>query len=127
MSHFSYIKTRILHLEYLKEALNHLGINFSSDNKTLTGYKTKALRTDLLIPQGNGYDIGFNWNGQEYELVADLSFWQQKWSTETFIEKVSQAYATQTILKESNKQGFESIKQISNRDGSTTVVLERWK
>jgi|TARA_B110001450_G_C17516324_1_gene438629 hypothetical protein len=127
MSHFSYIKTRILNLEYLKEALNQLGINFSSDNKTLTGYKTKALSTDLLIPQGNGYDIGFNWNGQEYELVADLSFWQQKWSTETFIEKVSQAYATQTILKESNKQGFESIKQISNRDGSMTVVLERWK
>ncbi len=127
MSHFSYIKTRILNLEYLKEALNQLGINFSSDNKTLTGYKTKALSTDLLIPQRNGYDIGFNWNGQEYELVADLSFWQQKWSTETFIEKVSQAYATQTILKESNKQGFESIKQISNRDGSTTVVLERWK
>lgn len=127
MSHFSYIKTRILNLEYLKEALNQLGINFSSDNKTLTGYKTKVLSTDLLIPQGNGYDIGFNWNGQEYELVADLSFWQQKWSTETFIEKVSQAYATQTILKESNKQGFESIKQISNRDGSMTVVLERWK
>ena len=83
--------------------------------------------TRLLLPWFYGYDIGFNWNGSEYELVADLSFWQQQWSLETFIDRVSQAYASETILNESTKQGFQTVNEKTNIDGSVTLVLERWK
>ena len=31
----------------------------------------------------------FSWNGFEYQLVADLQFWQQPWSVELFLDKVS--------------------------------------
>ena len=43
------------------------------------------------------------------------------------MDKLSQAYASETILIESNKQGFQPVKQSTNIDGSITLVLERWK
>jgi|TARA_B110000444_G_C18827326_1_gene591081 hypothetical protein len=127
MSHFSHIKTRIQNLEYLEKALNKLQINCQTKQKEILGYKNETFNVSLSIPQSNGYDIGFNWNGSEYELVADLSFWQQQWSLETFIDRVSQAYASETILNESTKQGFQTVNEKTNIDGSVTLVLERWK
>jgi hypothetical protein len=127
MSHFSHIKTRIQNLEYLEKALNKLQINCQRKQQQIVGYKKETFNVSLSIPQPNGYDIGFNWNGSEYELVADLSFWQQQWSLETFLDRVSQAYASETILNESTKQGFQTVNQKNNIDGSVTLVLERWK
>ena len=127
MSHFSHIKTRIQNLEYLEKALTKLTISYKTKTKKIKGYQNETFDVTLSIPQSNGYDIGFNWNGKEYELIADLSFWQQKWSVETFMDKLFQAYASETILIESNKQGFQPVKQSTNIDGSITLVLERWK
>ncbi len=127
MSHFSHIKTRIRNIEYLEKALLKLEINCERQQKQIVGYQNKTFDVNLSIPQANGYDIGFNWNGSEYELIVDLSFWQQKWSLEMFMDKLSQAYATETILNESNKQGFQTTNQKTNVDGSVTLVLERWK
>ena len=124
MSHFSYIKTRILSLDYLQKALEQLSIEYDTFESALQNSDNQS---SLKIRQKNGYDIDFNWNGTEYELVTDLSFWEQKWSLTTFVGKISQAYANETIINESNKQGFEFIKKTENRDGSVTVVLERWK
>ena len=126
MSHFSHIKTRIQNLEYLEKALNQLCISYKTQTEKIKGYQGQTFDVNLSISQANGYDIGFNWNGKEYELITDLSFWQQKWSVETFMDKLSQAYASETILNESNKQGFQPVKQSNNIDGSITLVLERW-
>ena len=127
MSHFSHIKTRIQNLEYLEKALNQLCISYKTKSEKIKGYQNEVSEVNLSIPQSNGYDIGFNWNGSEYELVADLSFWQQQWSLENFIDRVSQAYASETILHETTKQGFQTVNQKNNLDGSVTVILERWK
>jgi hypothetical protein len=35
-----------------------------------TIHDSKSYNKSLIIPQSNGYDIEFAWNGQEYELVA---------------------------------------------------------
>jgi hypothetical protein len=126
MTHYSHIKTRIQNLEYLEKALNQLCISYKTQTEKIKGYQGQTFDVNLSISQANGYDIGFNWNGKEYELITDLSFWQQKWSVETFMDKLSQAYASETILNESNKQGFQPVKQSNNIDGSITLVLERW-
>jgi len=124
MSHFSYIKTRLLNLEYLRKALDELNVEYQViETKDLS----EISHSNLVISQENGYDVYFKWDGSEYELVTDLSFWQQIWSIDTFITKVSQTYANQTILIESSKQGFEFIEKMKNIDGSTTLILERWK
>ena len=123
MSHFTHMKTRFQNLFYLEKALNKLNIvHNEKDLQSQLPFETK----NLVIPQSNGYDIEFSWNGQEYELVVDMSFWEQPYPIESFIDKVSQEYANEVIIGESQKSGFQPIKYQTNTDGSKTLVLERW-
>ena len=124
MSHFTHIKTRFQNLTYLKKALNKLNITHTEEQTTLNS--SVSYSQSLVIPQSNGYDIGFTWNGQEYELVVDMSFWEQPYPIESFIDKISQQYAGEVIIGESQKIGFQPIKYTKNTDGSNTLVLERW-
>ena len=124
MSHFTHIKTRFQNLFYLEKALNRLNISHTEQEKNITN--TTSYHKSLIIPQSNGYDIEFSWNGQEYELVVDMSFWEQPYPIENFIDKISQQYAGEVIIGESQKIGFQPIKYQQNADGSNTLVLERW-
>jgi len=126
MSHFTHIKTRFQNLFYLEKALNRLGITYKQEKKTITNSDSKLYNVNLVIPQSNGYDVKFSSNGREYELVADISFWEQPYPVENFIDKISQQYAGEVIISESQKIGFQPIKYQQNNDGSNTLVLERW-
>jgi hypothetical protein len=126
MSHFTHMKTRFQNLFYLEKALNKLSIAHKQDKKIINNSKSKSYNVNLVIPQSNGYNIEFSWNGQEYELVADMSFWEQSHPVESFIDKISQQYAGEVIIGESQKIGFQPIQYKQNNDGSNTLVLERW-
>jgi len=126
MSHFTHMKTRFQNLFYLEKALNRLSIVHKQEKKIMNNSDSKSYNMNLVIPQSNGYDIEFSWNGQEYELVADMSFWEQPYPVESFIDKISQQYAGEVIIGESQKIGFQPIKYNQNADGSNTLVLERW-
>lgn len=121
MSHFTNMKTSFQNLTYLEKALNKLEISHHKE-KNLSAFE----KSNLIINQSNGYDIEFAWNGQEYELVVDMSFWEQPYPVESFIDKVAQQYAGEVIIGESQKLGFQPVKYQQNSDGSNTVVLERW-
>lgn len=125
MSHFTYIKTRFQNLFYLEKALNRLNI-VHKRQQTSKNSELKFYNTNIVISQSNGYDIEFVWNNQEYELVADMSFWEQPYPIENFIDKISQQYAGEVIIGESQKIGFQPIQYKQNSDGSNTLVLERW-
>ena len=116
MSHFTTMKTSFQNLAYLEKALNKLEIQ----------HQKQSTGSNLIINQSNGYDIQFAWNGEEYELVVDMSFWEQSCPVESFIDKVAQQYAGEVMVGESQKLGFQPIKYKQNIDGSNTVVLERW-
>ena len=120
MSHFTHMKTRFQNLFYLEKALDRLAIVYE---KQVT---SQNLNTNLIIPQPNGYNLEFHWNGQEYDLIADISFWEQTYPVETFIDRITQQYAEEVVIGESHKIGFEPIKYQQNADGSNTLVLERW-
>ena len=121
MSHFTHMKTHFQNLFYLKKALNRLNINYNeqSTNSNLS-------HASLVIPQSNGYDVEFCWNGQEYELVADIHFWKQSYSINSFIDGIGQQYAGEVVIGESQKIGFQPVKYQQNSDGSNTLILERW-
>ena len=125
MSHFTHIKTRFQNLFYLEKALNRLNISHTVEQEKSV-QDTSSYHKSLIISQSNGYDIEFDWNGQEYELVVDMSFWEQPYPVESFIDKISQQYAGEVIIGESQKIGFQPIKYQQNADGSNTLVLERW-
>ncbi|HEY9779270.1 MAG TPA: DUF1257 domain-containing protein [Leptolyngbyaceae cyanobacterium] len=126
MSHFSQIKTQIRNLNSLQAALTDLGIDWKSGSKTVRGYRGQTRNAEITIEQDNGYDVGFSWNGKEYELVADMQYWQQSWSVEGFLRRVTQRYAYHTVVNETARQGFHIAEQKQNEDGSIRVLVQRW-
>ncbi len=126
MSHFSQIKTRIRDIDALEQALADLGIDSSRGTQPVRGYQGQTQAAALRISQDNGYDVGFQWQGDAYQLVADLQYWQQPWSVETFLNKVTQRYALRTILSQSQQQGFSVVEQKNTEDGRVRLVLQRW-
>ena len=126
MSHFTNLKTSFKNLLHLENALNKLEIPYKREKKVIEGNNSKIYNVNLVIPQSNNYDITFNWSGEEYELVLDASFWIQPYPVESFINKLSQHYANDVIITESQKIGFQPIKSKQHIDGSNTITLQRW-
>jgi hypothetical protein len=124
MSHFSYIQTQFQNLFYLEKALNKLNISYKQEQVSTSSSALSQI--NLIIPQSNGYNISFCWNGKEYDLVTDLSFWKQTLPHETFLNNVSQEYASEVVIGEGQKIGFEPTQYKTNVDGSKTIVLERY-
>ena len=75
MSHFTKMKTRFYNLFYLEKALSQLEIKYKKQN-----VETDSI--NLVINQSNDHDITFGWNGQEYELIVDMSYWKQPYTIE---------------------------------------------
>ena len=121
MSHFTTIKTSFQNITYLKTALTKLQIKHKQKDST-----SDTDKQNLIIPQSNGYDIEFAWQGKEYQLVVDISFWEQSCPVESFVDKIAQQYANEVIVGESQKLGFQPVKHQLNQDGSNIVILERW-
>ena len=126
MSHFTNLKTSFKNLLHLEKALNKLDIQYRREKKVIEGNDSKLYNVNLVIPQSNNYDITFDWNGEEYELILDASFWVQPYPVESFINKLSQHYASDVIISESQKIGFQPIKSQQHVDGSNTITLQRW-
>lgn len=126
MSHFSQVKTQIRNLTSLKAALSDLGIDWKSGSSPVRGYQGQTTTAEISIEQENGYDIGFTWNGQEYELVSDLQFWQQAVPVDRFLSQITQRYAYHTVVNTTAQQGFQVTEQQQNKDGSIRLVVQRW-
>lgn len=126
MSHFSNIKTKIRNLTSLKSALKDMAIDWKEGPSAVRGYNGDRRTAEVVIEQENNYDIGFAWNGNEYELVADLQYWKQPLTVDGFLSRLTQGYAYHTIVNETEKQGFQIAEQQKNEDGSIRVVVQRW-
>lgn len=126
MSHFSKIKTSLKDLEIIKKSLDDLRINWRTDTTVINGYKAQNHSANLVIKQNNNYDIGFTWNGIEYQLIADLQFWQQPWPVDLFLDKITQRYAYNAIIKSTQEEGFQCIEETSQENGSIRITLQRW-
>lgn len=126
MSHFSNIKTKIRNLKALKSALNDLEIDWKEGASPVRGYKGQTHNAAIVVEQDNNYDIGFSWNGSEYELVADLQYWKQPLTVDGFLRQVTQRYAYHTVIEATNQQGFNISEEQKNQDGSIRLVVQRW-
>ena len=126
MSHFSNIKTKIRNLNSLKAALNDLEVDWKNGPGIVRGYRGQTHKADVVVEQNNNYDFGFSWNGSEYELVADLQYWQQPLTVDGFLRQVTQRYAYHTVVNETANQGFSITEQDKNHDGSIRLVVQRW-
>jgi len=126
MSHFTKVKTALKDLDMIKKSLDDLGINWNTTMTVLKGYKAQNQSVNLVIKQNNNYDIGFTWNGIEYHLIADLQFWQQPWPVDIFLDKITQRYAYNSIIKTTEEERFQRIEETSQENGSIRLILQRW-
>tara|TARA_B100000287_G_scaffold249224_1_gene234296 strand:+ start:1445 stop:1822 length:378 start_codon:yes stop_codon:yes gene_type:complete len=124
MSHFSTIKTSIKHRPELVEALQLLQYNVREDVKLENplDHEHKQWQVDVAV----GDDIGFRWNGSEYELVTDLETWNQPIPPKRFVDKLTQQYARVTIHNTVADQGFEVQEEWEMDDNSIELTVTRW-
>jgi hypothetical protein len=127
MSHFTKIKTKLYDRATIEKSLTDLNIDWESGAETIRGYKGQKHSAEIVIRQNNSHDIGFKWNGKEYELVTDLMFWDQKFSVNKFINQVNQRYAYNLITKVSEEQRFEYVESENQQDGSIRLLLRKFK
>jgi hypothetical protein len=127
MSHFTKIKTNLKDLELLKISLTDLGIIFNATSEIVKGNKDQNQYVDLVIKQSNNYDIGFSWNGNEYQLITDIQFWQQSCPIDMFLNRLTQRYAYNSINKICGFKGFQMVEELKQENGSVKLTLQRWK
>jgi len=129
MSHFSTIKTQLKDKELLLSSLKDIGVevNVAETTQPVRGYKGETVQAEIAIAQENGQDIGFRFNGEAYEMVADLQFWGQTVPVETFLEKLTQRYSVNTVLESAAMGGFTTEQFVENKvDGTVEIELSRY-
>ena len=126
MSHFTKIKTKLSDLSILKKSLADLKLEWTVDNNVIEGYKGQKHEAEIIIKQKNNYDVGFKWNGSEYEFVADLMFWEQPYSVDKFLNQINQRYAYNSIIQVSEQQNFQFTQAENSQDGSIRLLLRRY-
>ena len=127
MSHFTNIKTKLYDRATIEKSLSDLNIEWEAGLSTVRGYNNQHQSAEIVIRQKNNNDIGFKWNGKEYELVADLMFWDQKYSVNKFLNQVNQRYAFNLITKVSEEQRFQYVEAENQEDGSIRLLLRKFK
>ena len=127
MSHFSKIKTKLYDRNILKKSLSDLKLEWTEQNQQIVGYQKQTHDAEIIVKQSNNYDIGFKWNGVEYELVTDLMFWAQPYSVDKFLNQINQRYAYNSIVQVSERQNFNFPQSENSQDGSIRVLLTRYK
>ena len=127
MSHFTKIKTKLYDKVTIEKSLSDLNIAWEIDEKKVRGYKNQEQSAEIVIRQSNNHDIGFKWNGNEYELVADLMFWDQKFSVNKFLNQINQRYAYNSIVQMSEREGFQLAQSENPQNGSVRLLLRKFQ
>ena len=126
MSHFTKIKTKLYDRATIEKSLSDLNIEWESGLKQINGYNNQKHEAEIIIRQKNNHDIGFKWNGTEYELVTDLMFWDQAHSVNKFLNSINQRYAFNLIAKVSEEQSFQYVEAKNQQDGSIRLLLRKF-
>jgi len=126
MSHFTKIKTKLYDRATIEKSLADLNIEWKTGTEKIRGYNNQKHDADIVISQNNNHDIGFKWNNTEYELVADLMFWDQAYSVDKFLNQLHQRYAFNLITKVSEEQGLEFVEAENQESGSIRLVLRKF-
>ena len=125
MSHFTKIKTKLYDRVTIEKSLSDLNIEWELEAEKIRGYNNQEHAADIVIRQNNNHDIGFKWNNKEYELVADLMFWDQTYSVDKFLNQLHQRYAFNLITKVSEEQSLQFVETENLEDGSIRLLLRK--
>ena len=127
MSHFSRIKTSIIHKDALIKALNSLGYSAQEDVTLEIRGSHGENHPEFNVEVGITNDVRFKLTKKGvFELVAELDTWEEPFPIERFLEKVTQAYAKVMVVETVQKQGFTVVTESKSVDNTIEIVAEKW-
>jgi len=105
MSHFTKVETKITELLFLKKAISNMDLEYEEGKLKAKGWLWKKAKADIIIPTKSGYDIGFQFNGKSYDVIAD---WDSigDIDQEAFVSELNQRYAYSVVSETLAQQGF---------------------
>ena len=123
MSHFTKIKSKIADKMFLKKAISDMELEYQEGKLKAKGWLWKKEKADIIIPTKSGYDIGFRFNGQTYDVVADWDSIKDVDQT-TFMNTLNQRYAYNVVKDTLAQQGFLLTNEES-KAGAINMTLSR--
>ncbi|HDS15160.1 MAG TPA: DUF1257 domain-containing protein [Proteobacteria bacterium] len=123
MSHFTKIKSKIADKIFLKKAISDMELEYQEGKLKAKGWLWKKEKADLIIPTKSGYDIGFRFNGETFDVVADWDSIKDVDQT-TFMNTLNQRYAYNVVRDTLAQQGFLLTNE-ENEAGTINMTLSR--
>ena len=125
MSHFTTVQTQIVLKEFLKKALEDLGMRCEEGNVEVRGYGGARTPVEIRVPTRNqGYDLGFRKQGENYELVAD--WWGiRDIKREEFVPRLTQRYAYHAAKDRLEQQDFTIVEEEVQQDQTIHITVRR--
>ncbi len=124
MSHISHIKTLMVEKEFLIQALKDLGYSFEEGDLMIQGTGGKKAHVAIKINLRLSLDIGFQKNGEAYEIIADW-YGVRGLKKKEFTDKVMQRYAYIATRAKLEEQGFALVSEEAGEKGKIHLVLRR--
>ena len=123
MSHFTKIKSKITDKVFLKKAISDMELEYQEGKLKAKGWLWKKEKADIVIPTKSGYDIGFRFNGETYDVVADWDSIKDVNQT-SFMNTLNQRYAYNVVKDTLAQQGF-LLTDEENKAGTINLTLSR--
>ena len=129
MSHLTLLDTQLQSFQYLQKSLKRISQTFiaSDDKKNVEFKPTEFLQGKFAKRIWGNFSIMLNWTPNGYNLIMDKDVLSRNSNSnvDVLLDNVTQNYAIETIIGESNEIGFEPLSYKQNLDGSKTIILER--
>jgi hypothetical protein len=106
----------------VKRALTDLGYEVTTG--TVQGYGGQEAPADLVVQTGSKYNIGFRKEESDIVMVAD--FWGLHIDRTEFLQRLTQRYAYLTVTEQARQQGWQTLIEETQPDGSIRLVMQRW-
>lgn len=123
MSHFTKVQTKITELLFLKKAISDMDLAYEEGKLKAKGWLWKKAKADLIIPTKSGYDIGFQYNGSSYDVIAD---WDSISDVDqaSFVSELNQRYAYNVVSDTLAQQGFMMMEE-KTEDGKIKMTMRK--
>lgn len=129
MSHLTLLDTQLQSFQYLQKSLKRISKNFNISNKEedFEFKQSDTLQGKFPSRLWGNLSVMLNWTPNGYNLIMDKEVFAKNSTSnvDILLENVTQNYAIEAIVGESNLMGFEPLSYKQNLDGSKTIVLER--
>jgi len=128
VSHFTKLKTKLVDVSVLRQALVDLGYQVSRGAVQVRGYADSTRLAELAVKVGPDYGIGFVRDGGTYSIVAD--WWQVNRDSgieeRTFTQKLTQRYAYLKVLAEAKRHSWTKVQERALEDGTVELALTKY-